>query len=164
MHGAKHEWARIGWLSDLAHVLHRLPDVEWAEVWGMAKTSGATRMVSVALLLLQNLLLCDGTLTAAALAEHSPDRAAREIAAQVRHRLLYASTYGPEKDHALQLRFRNRWREKGRYIFHIVAEPWPADVTAIRLPFTLRGAYYVIRPFRLAWKYLLARSRSTRTI
>lgn len=153
MHGAKHSWARIGWLSDLRQTLRRFDAIEWDVVWRMAREGGASRMVSVGLLLVAELL--DGEeLVAQAFKNREPDEASRRVAASIRDRLLHTPELVPEIDFAIQLRLRDRARDRARYAMHILAEPWPADVSALRLPLSLRGAYYVFRPLRLARKHL----------
>lgn len=110
-------------------------------------------MVSVGLLLVAELL--DGEeLVAQAFKNREPDEASRRVAASIRDRLLHTPELVPEIDFAIQLRLRDRARDRARYAMHILAEPWPADVSALRLPLSLRGAYYVFRPLRLARKHL----------
>jgi hypothetical protein len=153
MHGAKHSWARIGWLCDLQRCLATFASADWAVIWRMAGENGAERMVAVALLLVSNLLDA-GSLTERAFALVPPGRRSRAIAGSIRDRLLHSPLFVPEIDFAMQLRLRERLRDRARYAIHILAEPWPADVTALEFPRALRGAYYMFRPLRLAWKYL----------
>lgn len=153
MHGAKHSWARIGWLCDLHRCLVTFPNANWEVVRRMANENGASRMIAVGLLLVSDLL--DGrALSERALARMLPDRTSRAVAASIRDRLLSSPLFVPEIDFATQLRIRERVFDRLKYAIHILAEPWPADITAIEIPPALRGAYYIFRPIRLAWKYL----------
>jgi hypothetical protein len=158
MHGAKHSWARLGWLCDLHRSLQRFDDADWVVVWRMARENGAVRMVGVALILV-NELLGGSALTSRAFAVRKPERISRALAARIRDRLLHSPDAVPGIDFAMQLQLRDRWRDRMRYAAHILAEPWPSDVSALRLPRSLRGAYYIFRPLRLAWKYLPGRDR-----
>ena len=157
MHGAKHSWARIGWLCDLHQTLRRFDDIEWDVVWGIAHDAGALRMVTTGLLLVEE-LLSDSRFTSGAFDKRTPDRASRAIAAGIRRRLLDAPELVLGIDFAVQLQLRDRFWDKARYAIHILAAPWPSDVAALKLPLSLRGAYYVFRPLRLAWKHLLRRN------
>jgi len=156
MHGAKHSWARIGWLCDLHQTLRRFDNVEWEIVWQIARDSGAVRMVTTGLLLVEE-LLGGSPCTSRAFEKSSPDHASRAIAAGIRRRVLESPEIVPAIDFAVQLQLRDLLRDRARYAIHILAEPWPADVAALRLPLSLRSAYYVFRPLRLAWKRLLHR-------
>jgi hypothetical protein len=118
-------------------------------------------MVRVGLLLIGELL--DGELLIArAFANRMPDLASRELVATIANRLRLAPDVLPGIDYSVQMRMRDSWSDRARFAIHILAEPWPADVSALRLPLTLRGAYYLFRPLRLAWKYLLHRDRLPR--
>jgi hypothetical protein len=158
MHGAKHSWARIGWLCDLQQTLRRFGDIEWDVVWEVARDSGALRMVTTGLLLVDE-LLGGSESTSRAFDKRPPDRVSRAIAAGIQRRVLESPEVVPDIDFAVQLQLRDLLRDRARYAIHILAEPWPADVAALRLPLSLRGAYYVFRPLRLAWKHLLHRDR-----
>jgi len=156
MHGAKHSWARIGWLCDLHWTLQRFDAINWDMLWEIARVSGALRMVTTGLLLVDE-LLGGSESTARAFEKRPPDHASRAIAAGLQRRVLDSPEIVPEIDFAMQLQLRDLLRDRARYAIHILAEPWPADVSALRLPLSLRGAYYVFRPLRLAWKHLLHR-------
>jgi hypothetical protein len=153
LHGAKHSWARIGWLCDLHRSLKQFADVQWDVIWQLAEKHGLTRIVAVGLILVEELL--DGAaLTNVAFSGRSRDRVSEVLAARIRRRLLLSPDMSPSIDFMLQMRLRDRLRDRFRYAVYILAEPWPADVTALELPRKMRGIYYVLRPFRLALKYL----------
>lgn len=156
MHGAKHSWARIGWLCDLHWTLRRFDTIDWNVVWKIARDSGALRMVTTGLLLVEELLGSSETISCA-FDKRPPDHTSLAIAAGIRRRVLESPDIVPAVDFAVQLQLRDLLRDRARYAFHILAEPWPADVASLRLPLSLRGAYYVFRPLRLAWKHLLHR-------
>ena len=114
-------------------------------------------MVTVGLILVDE-LLDGGALTSQAFAQQRPDRISRALAARIRERVLHSPDLVPDIDFTMQMRIRDRLRDRVRYAIHILAEPWPADVSALELPRSLRGAYYVFRPLRLAWMHLLHRA------
>ncbi len=156
MHGAKHSWSRLVWLCDLHHALQRFDDANWEVIWRLADECGATRMVNVGLLLV-NELLGGSEFTQRAFDLRPADNRSLSIAVEIRDRILCTPGAVPEIDFGVQMRLRTRWRDRVRYAIHILAEPWPADVAALELPQTLRRAYYVFRPLRLAWKYFSGR-------
>src|SRR5439155_2762695 len=56
IHGAKHFWERLMWISDVAAIVHRCPEMDWSRVRQSAADVGAKRMIRVALLLAERLL------------------------------------------------------------------------------------------------------------
>ena len=55
-HGAKHLWARLGWLCDLARLIQMEQGIDWSEVFDQTRRSHTTRMILLGLLLADNLL------------------------------------------------------------------------------------------------------------
>ena len=154
MHGGKHSWARLSWLCDLRQALKCFPNADWVRIWRAAEENGALRMVSSGLTLVTALL--DGAaLTSIPFSRRSPDPAATKLAQTVEDRLLHSPDQVLGVDFFSQMRFRERFRDRVRYAAHILTAPHPADVSLLALPPLMRGAYYIFRPARLAWKHIL---------
>ncbi len=162
MHAGNHSWARLSWICDFQRALRAYTSVDWSAVWRMAAENGAQRAVSVGLALVD--FLFEGeTLTVTAAGSRPRDRIATELTLTFAHRLFAGSEIDYGVDFRVQLRSRERLRDKIRYAWHVLAEPHPADVMLVGLPRALHGAYYVFRPIRLAWKHLVRRQQRTRT-
>lgn len=56
IHGSKHMWERLIWLCDVAELLRRAPNLNWALIMREAHTSGASRMIRLGLTLAHALL------------------------------------------------------------------------------------------------------------
>src|SRR5262249_5425340 len=56
VHGAKHFWERLMWISDVAAMVHNCPEIDWKLVRQSAARVGAERMVRLALLLANRVL------------------------------------------------------------------------------------------------------------
>ena len=56
IHGAKHFWERLMWVADIAAIVVRHPEIDWAKVRQSAEVVGAGRMLRVALQLAAILL------------------------------------------------------------------------------------------------------------
>ncbi|HEY5021236.1 MAG TPA: nucleotidyltransferase family protein, partial [Gemmatimonadaceae bacterium] len=154
MHGGKHGWARLAWLSDLAHALRAYPDADWSWIWRRGRETGSTRMLTVGVGLARA-LLSDRSITDSAIKGRPRDTKAEALVA-----LFSARLRGPEirerpVDLDVQLQMRERLRDRLRYTWHVVAMPHASDVGVLKLPRSLHGAYYVMRPVRLLWKYLV---------
>jgi Uncharacterised nucleotidyltransferase len=161
MHGGKHSWARLSWLCDFQRALRAYPNAYWSRVWALARENGAARMVEIGLLLVES-LLDGGALTAAAVQGRSPDAEAKALSEVIGRRLREQTGGEPSLDFRVQLRSRERQRDRLRYTWHILATPHPADVALLGLPRALHGAYYIFRPVRLLLKHLSRRVRPAR--
>ena len=84
----------------------------------------------------------------------SSDAAARELAGRVTRRLFdgdAASPAGLFRSMNFNLRARDDWRDKARYV-GFVFTPTDGDLGVLRLPAGLSFVYYLLRPFRLLLK------------
>jgi hypothetical protein len=163
MHGGKHSWGRLSWLCDLQRALRAYPDAYWSRIWALARENGAARMVEIGLLLVES-VLNGSALTAAAAQGRSPDAEAREISALLAGRLRDQATRQSSVDFRVQLRARERKRDRLRYTWHVLAAPHQADVALLGLPRVLHSVYYIVRPARLLFKHLSRRVRPARAI
>lgn len=156
MHGGKHSWARLSWVADLQRALRGFPGVDWQLITDLALENGALRMVAVGIALTNGLFDANTTTTPALdhLVQHP---SVQEIVAQFASRFLSAEEHDELLDLRVQLQLRDRWRDRARYTWHILARPHPADIALLRLPRQLHGAYYLLRPIRLIFRRLLGR-------
>lgn len=161
MHGGKHSWGRLSWLCDFHRALRAYPNAYWSRVWALARENGAARMVEIGLLLVES-LLDGGALTAAAVQGRSGDAEAKALSELIARRLLQQLGGEPVLDFRVQLRSRERQRDRIRYVWHVLATPHPADVSLLGLPRALHGVYYIVRPVRLLLKHLSRRVRPAR--
>jgi hypothetical protein len=151
VHGAKHRWSRMIWITDVAAVVSNHRDLNWSDVIGEARRMGVERMLLVGLRLASDVAACE-------LPEHvgrlTDDCATVRLAQDIRTRLATSAT----TDNALQrslfhLKIRERLRDKIRFGLYTALVPSAGDRILIGLPPSLAPLYYVLRPFRLARKY-----------
>lgn len=157
MHGGKHSWARLAWLYDLQFTLHASPNADWPMIWRLARQNGAERMVGIGLTLI-GILLGDPALVSTALRGRARDRQVEEISALIAERIRSEQLYDPYLDYRVQVRSRERFRDRLRYTWHILAAPHASDVALLGLPRSLHSVYYILRPMRLVWKNLVRRT------
>jgi len=92
IHGTKDFWERLMWVADIAAMVTRHPELDWAAVRQAAKDVGAERMVHVALLLAESLL---GTPVPLSMAEETHnDAKARSLVRQI-ERWIPSAGYAP---------------------------------------------------------------------
>lgn len=162
VHGAKDFWERLAWIADVAQLVRKHPDLDWAAALERAERYGAGRIVRLGLTLAQDLL--DAPLPESIAAQVRADAVAVSLARQIA-RELFAEASSFE---GLMRRFWFRLRLHGqvggglRYASRMVLLPTEEDWEAVRLPQALHGLYYLVRPARLAWRYgmgLLGRAK-----
>ena len=158
MHGGKHSWARLSWLCDLHHALRAYPRADWGVIWKLARENGAARMVAIGLGLAEELFHAHDH-TAVAWAGKERDPSAARVSGLIAGRLRGEPELVRPLDFRLQLESRERYRDRLRYTWHVLATPHQADVELMGLPRALHGVYYIARPLRLVWKYLGRRTR-----
>ena len=150
-HGAKHLWARLGWLCDLARLIQVEQGIDWTEVFDQTRRSDTTRMVLLGLLLAGNLLGVEPPPAAAALVEADPQ--ARALAASVLERLRNDRPATLVATAAFCVRALVRNGQRARLLFGMFLQPTEAEYRVVQMPPALYWAYYLFRPARLAVKY-----------
>lgn len=155
VHGAKHAWEKLGWVADICSLVMACGELDWNYLEGAARKSGALRMLLWGLELAGRVAGMTVPDRAAALGGEDPraGRLADEMAAR------FARSYDepPGRGEALRyhLRARERLRDRFRYCVRWALVPGYSDWKALPLPTVLFPLYYVMRPFRLAWKRIM---------
>lgn len=93
IHGAKHFWERLMWVSDVAAVVAKHPEMDWEKARRAAAEVGAERMLCVGLLLAE--LVCGVKSPAAMDEEIRKDRACEDLCQQIQSWLPYAGFTPP---------------------------------------------------------------------
>jgi hypothetical protein len=152
IHGAKHFWERLMWISDVAAIVHRHPQLDWTRVRQSAVDVGAERMVRVALLLSERLLRV--AVPAEMKREVTADAACLAIVKKIETWLPFAGQRPPALIERALFRFRMRGQMLGgaRYLTRLSLSPTEEDwLDAESKNGRLRES--LSRPFRLARKY-----------
>ncbi len=152
IHGAKHFWGRLMWISDIAAIVHNRPELDWRSVRRAAADVGAERMLRVALLLSERLL---GVRVPEEMKnEVAADSSCPRLAEKIEKWLPYAGSAAPSIGERAWFRFRIRGNVfsgaayLARLSFSTTEDDWAHDAGAAS-PF----AEALRRPFRLARKY-----------
>jgi hypothetical protein len=153
IHGGKHFWERLMWISDIAAMVHNHPELDWNSVQQSAVEVGAERMVRVALLLSQRLL---GVQVPAGMKDDvARDSECPRLVDQIEKWLPYAGTAAPSIGQRAWFRFRMRGSVLSgaayltRLSLSTTEDDWAGDAEAP----TSRFAEMLRRPLRLARKY-----------
>jgi Uncharacterised nucleotidyltransferase len=153
IHGAKHFWERLMWISDIAAMVHNCPELNWMAVRKYATKVGAERMVRVALSLAERLL---GVAVPAEFREEvDADSTCEGLVQDICGWLPYAGFATPPlKERALfRFRMRGRFLAGASYLTRLslstTEEDWTKSTESRRSGLTEA----MRRPFRLARKY-----------
>jgi len=153
VHAAKHMWAQISWLCDIAE-LARSPEIEWQTTCERAERLGITRIVGVSLLLAQTLL---GSVPPISMEEWCrKDAKIKTLNEQISRMISAGRAY--DTDSAayfnFMLQLRERWRDKVRFVMRLVWTPSMGEWSAMRVSERLSFMYRIVRLARLGKKML----------
>lgn len=161
MHGAKHLWRRLEWISALAESLRSIPVINWDTIVDRATIARATRILGLGLRLVQQ--FSDLNVPSNALAAVDSDRAMQRMAAEIRDQLF--TTFGPAdstETNLYNLRVMDRKRDALISALRAIFVPTLPDWQALALPAPLHSLYYAYRPLRLSKIYSTAVLRRVR--
>jgi Uncharacterised nucleotidyltransferase len=153
MHGAKHLWRRLEWITSLAESLRSTPQLSWDTVIDRATKARATRMLGLGLRLVEN--FSDVAIPSHVFAAVDPDRTMQRMAEPVRKDLFINSGAADSTETNLyNLRIMDRKRDALISALRSIFVPTLSDWQALALPSSLHSLYYVFRPLRLLRRYL----------
>jgi hypothetical protein len=168
-HGAKHEWAELRWVCDIAELVRAYPALDWDATRARAEALGARRMLATGLLLASDLL--GAAVPEGVLRTLRSDGTARRLCRQTERRFLRGHGGRPPglEGWLFRLGIRERWRDRLPYFLDYLPQqllnrltPNAADRALVRLPRPLAFLYVVLRPVRLAAAYGRERLRKRR--
>jgi len=151
-HGTKHLWIYLKWICDVAQLVRAYPALNWSRVMREARRLRSERMLFLGLQLAGDLL--QAPLPEAIRERARADTVATTLAGQVRHYLFRGRPPDGLESAVFQFRARERPRDGLRYALSLALTPTVADWRARAVPASLSFLYYLLRPIRLAGKYV----------
>lgn len=157
VHGAKHFWGRLGWICDIAEHIRAHPNLDWFCVIEQAQQLGSERILYLGLALAYHLLTAP--LPAKIVKTIERDSEIHPLVGQVyeqlfvEHRPPLADWHNPSNRHRLQLKMRERLRDRVRYCLRLAMAPTEAEHMTWPLPAGLGFVHNLLRPLRLVRKY-----------
>jgi len=155
IHGAKHMWERIEWLSCIHELTRSVPESKWHAALELAGSWQCRRMFLLGLSLCRELL--DTELPELILKEIQSDPRLPELSRQVKHQIFQGSPDDPagelEKRFSLfHLQVRDNVSDSIRYLLRLLFRPSSAEWHLLPLPGPLSFLHYFIRPVRLLYE------------
>ena len=144
MHGAKHLWRRLEWISSLGETIRAADSTDWDAVISRAADARATRMLSLGLQLAQRVSNID-----------VPVRLDKNgLADEVLSRIFTVSGAADSTETNLyNLKIMDRKRDALISALRALFVPTLTDWSSLNLPPSLHSLYYAYRPLRLSKIY-----------
>jgi putative nucleotidyltransferase-like protein len=152
-HGSKHMWRSLGWVCDVAALLHSVPNLDWSSVFQRAAQWRVKRALGLGLLLASDLLNAGIPMEATRFIQADPEIG--KLAASVR-RTLFVDRGTEESVLSgcwFLMRTRENVRDALRCSLDLIFKPTMAEWRSIALPRPLFPTYYFLRLFRLLTKH-----------
>jgi hypothetical protein len=151
VHGTKHLWERLAWVSDVAALVNSHTDFDWPYARRRAREARVERMLDLALRLARGL---SGAELPEGLAVATDDGGPSALSGEVTAAMFSSAEPVPigfVRNVRFNLRARPGLRERLDYLRFILT-PTDGDLSAVSLPAGMSFAYYLLRPLRLALK------------
>ena len=149
VHAAKHEWAQLGMLRDIATLAQF--DLDWNWIVTEARRLGIQKILQVSVLAVRELFAID---LPAAVQSRSLVRAV-ELADTAMSKL--QKNHEPNTESVQyfrsQLQTRERWRDQARFVWRLASTPGVEEWKAVRLPDRFFALYRGVRIARLARRF-----------
>lgn len=167
MHGAKHRWPSLSMVADVAELIRQQSALDWPRLMGAATRLGCVRAVGLALHLARDLMEVE--LPEAVGRPLEPSACLAALAREVYERFFLEQDdpFSNLEVHRFYLRCRERFRDRLPYyrkMAPLAFTPSAADRAWVRLPAALAFGYYLLKPVRLAGKYLRRAVRRGRSV
>ncbi len=150
-HGAKHRFASLGWVSDLAALIQSRPTLDVELALDRARELRSERVLLLGLRLGYGLLNESPPKIVARRMRADP--VSRVLAAQVWRGLTHGPPLSEPQGAMFQIRVRERFTDGLVYSLSLALQPIVADWKFLALPPAASLLYFCLRPLRLAFKY-----------
>ncbi len=147
MHGSKHVWSRLVWISDVAHLLAAFPTLDWSRVNRDARRLGLRHALALGILLAHR--VCAAQIPPAVLRRFEQDSTASRLASSLEKILFDHPGHFPtgRVPYNVQLLdFTDRLR---LFISPDFYRPNEHDLAFVHLPRPLHFLYVFLRPLRI---------------
>ena len=155
VHGAKHMWEKIEWLSCIHELTRSVPESEWTAALERAGSWQCRRMFLLGLSICRELL--DTKLPELILKEIQSDLRLPELSRQIKHQIFQGRPDDPAGE--LETRFslfhlqvRDNLSDSIRYLLRLLFRPSSAEWHLLQLPGPLSFLLYCFRPMRLLYE------------
>ena len=152
MHGAKHLWHRLEWITSLAELL-RAQEINWSVMLRRAENAHATRMLALGLRLVE--AFSQVTIPVHVLSTINGDGSMKYLATRIKDQIFTTSHANVSTEtNFYNFKIMDRKRDAIVSALRALFVPTLPDWQALALPAPLHSLYYAFRPLRLSKTYL----------
>ena len=153
IHGAKHLWRRLEWISSLAEVAKPVDESAWEMIVERALKVRAAKILALGLHLAEYLF--SQNVPAELLQRLDPGGAMKTLAREIGEDLFaaHSRTLLSSESHLYNLKVMDRKRDALSSALRALFVPTLSDWQALKLPPALHSLYYAYRPLRLSRSY-----------
>jgi hypothetical protein len=161
-HGTKHQWLYLRWIADIASIIQRHPNLNWQEMYDLARRFGVAAKLDLALILCRELPGFCPSIPSEVLDRIEPLPHRFE---KIRHQTLQSWFEPGVQNHNLRLYWYyelatfDRFVHRANFAIHELIEPGLPTYLRFPLPAALFGLYYFIHPLLTLFNFLCARLR-----
>lgn len=152
MHGAKHLWRRLEWISSLGETIRATDLTDWDTVMRRAERAHATRMLALGLQLVKRVSNINVPVSL-----DNDESLADEVMARI---FVVSGPADSTETNLYNLKIMDRKRDALVSALRAIFVPTLSDWTALNLPSSFHPLYYAYRPLRLSkiyWQKLISR-------
>lgn len=155
MHGAKHLWRGLEWISSLGELIRATESIAWPAVIERAANAHATRMLALGLHLAER--VSEVEIPGEVLIATDRDGSMRKLSAEILATIFDEPRYAESTETNLyNLKIMDRKRDALISALRAIFVPTFTDWQALNLPPSLHALYYAYRPLRLSKVYSYA--------
>ena len=152
MHGAKHLWRGLEWISSLGELIRAAESIAWPVVIERSAKAHATRMLALGLHLAER--VSEVNIPAEVFTATDGDRSMRKLAGEIVETIFDEPRYAESTETNLyNLKIMDRKRDALISALRAIFVPTFTDWQALNLPPSLHSLYYAYRPLRLSKVY-----------
>jgi len=146
VHAAKHQWAQLGMVRDIASLARF--DIDWEFVVGEARRLGVVRIVLVSLLLARVLIGCE---IPEQVASSKEIRTAEKLVAWIIEQMKTRREISVESlsYFGFMMQLRESWSDRAKFMWRLTATSSVGEWEAARIPDSFFALYSVVRILRL---------------
>lgn len=173
LHGGRHRWERLSWICDINEMISSREDIDWEQITKQAKQLGCEKILGLGLYLINEFF---GRETPVLERQGNKDSELfKELTQQVRVRLFSDDPNLEEVNNRVwflerqlfHMKLKQRLWDKLKlhayyndYYLKQIFSPNKADKDLLRLPPWLSPLYYIARPARLFYTYVVKFKKS----
>lgn len=167
LHGSRHSWERLSWICDVNELIRSKNAIDWDSVFAESNKLGCENVLALGLRLIHEFF---GFGAPSAIWDKiKNDPAYDEMVAEIHDRLLSkeAKPVNINERYLYHLKLKERALDRWKLHFHyiswylrIIVTPTQMDINTMHVPLFLYPVYYLTRPIRLIFTYLIRNKKN----